>query len=941
MSNVRCGCCEGTKGLTPRSTANRPGLGALRYRVGTHADFLSTMLARLSSPEFPALGRFTTRDPRDFSIALLDAWAVAADVLTFYSERIANEGYLRTGTERRSILELARLVDYEVRPGVAASVYLAYGLEQGHEVVVPAGSPAQSVPGPGERAQTFETSEPVLARDTWSQMKLRTSRPQSIRALAGGSSALWLAGTDTGLTVGSVLVVQGATNQPQLRDVTAVEPDEEAKRTKVTIDSLPAAAVDLVEKISVEKLLASLATPPSRPPFSAARLARNLNQSLAPNADGTLKLLTGLRPVLASTLHKALGNADATDAPGVRVFAFRVQASLYGHNAGLEPAYEPPVIGGGEFPQENPKKGQPLPPSQWTEWPLAADEQPNAVFLERDYPGLLAGTAVAVRSPEHPEGQLFTATRVKTISRNAYAVPAKTTRVELDGNWRDPAADPGPDLGHLRQTTVYAEPEELELAEEPITDPLCGDLLELEDLHDGLTPGRLLVVSGERSDIAGTSGVPAAELVMVAEVSQDVAQVSGPGKNGSAEKVPLAGDRLHTLLRLATPLAYCYELDTVRVYGNVVHATHGETRHQVLGSGDGAKSLQRFTLQQSPLTHVSAVTPSGVESTLVVRVDDLRWHQARSLADLGPQDRRFITVTDDAGDTTVVFGTGERGARLPSGGENVRAVFRGGIGAPGNVRAGQISVLTSKPLGVKEVVNPLAATGGADPESRDQARENAPLAVKALDRLVSVQDYADFARMFAGVGKASASRLTDGRRQFVLVTVAGAAGSPIGADSDLLHNLELALRRFGDPSLPVQVAVRELLALVVVASVGLHPDHQWESVEPRLRATLLEAFGFDRALAQDVTSSEVLRVMHRVPGVASVDLDILDAVPDGATVQDLRHLTDPANPDKLRLRHRVHAAPARSRPTRPAQLAVLLPDAAETLLLRLQTVPSS
>jgi hypothetical protein len=30
-------------------TANRPGLPALSYRVGTHATFLATMLARLSN----------------------------------------------------------------------------------------------------------------------------------------------------------------------------------------------------------------------------------------------------------------------------------------------------------------------------------------------------------------------------------------------------------------------------------------------------------------------------------------------------------------------------------------------------------------------------------------------------------------------------------------------------------------------------------------------------------------------------------------------------------------------------------------------------------------------------------------------------------------------------------------------------------------------------
>lgn len=938
MTNGRCGCCEGVERRTPASTVSRPGLSALHYRVGTHADFLATMLAQLSSPELPALRRLSTRDRRDFSIALLDAWAAAADVLTFYTERIANEGYLRTATERRSILELARLIDYQVRPGVAASVYLAYGLEQGHEVVIPAGSPAQSVPGPGERAQTFETTEPVRARDTWSQMKVRTSRRQSLGDLAGGSSTLWLAGTDTGLAPGSQLLVVIGPELKLLRRVTAVAPDDQAKRTKVTVDALPVPPARDTEKVEMTKLLQSLAKPPGRSPASAARLGRRLDKTFAANGDGNLKLLGGLRPTLASTLYPALANANATDPLDVRVFAFRVEAPLFGHNTGLEPAYEPPTIGGGEFPSVNPKKGQPLPPSQWTDWPLAADEAAHVLFLDNAYPGVLARTTVVVRTPDEA-GLICEATGVRTISRNAYSIPGKTTRIELDRQWRDTSVVPPHTLGHLRRTTVYAQPQELALAEEPIPGPLCGDALELDDLHDGLEPGRWLVVAGERADIAGVTGVPAAELVMISEVVQDVARVSASGKDGGSEKVPLHGDRRHTFLRLADAgLAYCYRLDTVRVYGNIVLATHGETRHQVLGSGDGSKSMPRFVLQQPPLTHVSAPTPSGIESTLVVRVDDLRWHQVRSLADLKPKDRGFVTLTDDAATTTVVFGTGERGARLPSGAENVRAVFRSGIGRSGNVRAGQISVLTAKPLGVKEVVNPLPATGGADPESRDQARENAPLAVKALDRLVSVQDYADFARMFAGVGKASASRLSDGRRQFVLVTVAGAGDIPIAEDSDLLRNLDAALRRFGDPSLPVEVKVREVLALVVVASLRLHPDHEWESVEPKLRAALLDAFGFDRrSLAQDVTSSEVLQVMHRVRGVASVDLDLLDAVRGGATATELDTLTDPANPDHLRLLHRVPAAPARARPTRPAELAVLLPGVPEMLILQVQT----
>ena len=109
---------------------------------------------------------------------------------------------------------------------------------------------------------------------------------------------------------------------------------------------------------------------------------------------------------------------------------------------------------------------------------------------------------------------------------------------------------------------------------------------------------------------------------------------------------------------------------------------------------------------------------------------------------------------DDDGRTTVQFGDGINGARLPTGQNNVRAEYRKGTGLGGLVEAGQLSQLLSRPLGLKEVVNPEDAEGAEDPESRDDARKNAPTTVLTLDRAVSLQDYEDFARTFAGVAKA-------------------------------------------------------------------------------------------------------------------------------------------------------------------------------------------
>jgi len=192
-----CGCCQGTQILTPVAIENRPGLPAIGFRAGTHGSFFETTKARLSTmtvnvtdttgtqtKTLQPLLALTTRDTTDLSIALLDSWATVAEVLTFYQERIANEGYLRTATERESVLELARLIGYELRPGVAASVFLAYTIDnnQTKPVLLPAGSGSQSIPlqNTTELPQPFETSADITAQKEWNDLQVRLSSPQNI-----------------------------------------------------------------------------------------------------------------------------------------------------------------------------------------------------------------------------------------------------------------------------------------------------------------------------------------------------------------------------------------------------------------------------------------------------------------------------------------------------------------------------------------------------------------------------------------------------------------------------------------------------------------------------------------------------------------------------------------------------------------------------------------
>jgi len=378
-----------------------------------------------------------------------------------------------------------------------------------------------------------------------------------------------------------------------------------------------------------------------------------------------------------------------------------------------------------------------------------------------------------------------------------------------------------------------------------------------------------------KAGIDTVSGVTAAPAAPSQSASREAAATGEP----TSEVVTLLkaepdGDL--TRLVFATALKSIYRRDSVTLYGNVAQATHGETVKEVLGSGNASQPFQSFTLKQSPLTHVSAATPSGAESTLEVRVNDLLWREVRTLYGHGPHERIYVCRTDDQGKTTVQFGDGRSGARLPTGQDNVRAVYRKGIGAGGLVRAEQLKLLMSRPLGLKDVTNPIEATGAADRESADEARRNAPLTVLTLDRIVSLRDYEDFCRAYAGVAKALATWTWDGERRGVFVTVAGPKGAKIRSDSDTYKNLLSAMQKAGDPRISIRVDSYRPAFFKISAKVKCDPDRETEKVLKAIEKPLRSHFSFDeRDFGQGVTLSEVIGVIQSVAGVIAVYVDAL------------------------------------------------------------------
>jgi predicted phage baseplate assembly protein len=355
------------------------GPPALPYRPGDRSRFLARLLADLASAEL-ADGRpfgLRTLALSDATVALLDAWATVADVIAFYQERIATEGFLRTATQPGSLLAIAQLTGYRPRPGLAASVYLAYRLQPDPAdtaVVLPAGLLAQSVPGTGELPQTFETTADLVARPSWNTLPVRTTGPVTLPDGVTALTTLAFQGVTTGLTANTVILLGlGEGTPPVPVVVQAVSVDTAKKVTSVTLQPPPAASAPIPAERSVpaelsvpsepsppsesrgdgevppddgevppddgevppittalNDLLPGLRKQPAPPPSSAAALNRSPQTVFAAGSDALPRLVAALDPGLSATLYKALGSTVIGQPQVTSAQALRAQAMPFG-----------------------------------------------------------------------------------------------------------------------------------------------------------------------------------------------------------------------------------------------------------------------------------------------------------------------------------------------------------------------------------------------------------------------------------------------------------------------------------------------------------------------------------------------------------------------------------------------------------------------------------
>lgn len=136
--------------MTTPNRLNAP----IDYTSKDYASFVDLM----STDALTKLPEWTSRSQNDFGMVLIEEFAYLGDILSVYTDRIANEAYLPTATLRSSILNLAYLLDYRPDTGQAAIVSLRIGVQAGTgSVLIPRKSQFASTGDSSALQVIFET----------------------------------------------------------------------------------------------------------------------------------------------------------------------------------------------------------------------------------------------------------------------------------------------------------------------------------------------------------------------------------------------------------------------------------------------------------------------------------------------------------------------------------------------------------------------------------------------------------------------------------------------------------------------------------------------------------------------------------------------------------------------------------------------------------------
>lgn len=133
------------------------------------------------------------RGEDDLGMALLELFAYVGDQLSYYQDRVHNEGYLRSAFQYESVRRLLSLVDYRMDPGSAARVLLMAKTKS--TKLLPAGFVIKTTSSDQHDSVVFETSAPQVLYHELNDIPLRFDAPSadtSNQAVLAGTFDAWL-----------------------------------------------------------------------------------------------------------------------------------------------------------------------------------------------------------------------------------------------------------------------------------------------------------------------------------------------------------------------------------------------------------------------------------------------------------------------------------------------------------------------------------------------------------------------------------------------------------------------------------------------------------------------------------------------------------------------------------------------------------------------------
>jgi len=302
----------------------------------------------------------------------------------------------------------------------------------------------------------------------------------------------------------------------------------------------------------------------------------------------------------------------------------------------------------------------------------------------------------------------------------------------------------------------------------------------------------------------------------------------------------------------------------------------GDVSGELVGTSDG--TINQYYLLSQAFVDVTSIAVYVASGNYYVT-----WQQVDNLNDWSNVSTVYTTSTDEDGYTYIVFGDGVSGA-IPPQDSKIKVAYFAGAGAEGNIEANGLeyfyfpTISSAAQTDIKtyiDISHP-AATGGSDPESSDSIRSNAPRALRAMNRAVTLQDFIDLSVAVPGVAKANATAdIWSSVNVYVAPTASDYSVAPVVSDS-LLTSVASSLTSKCQIGASVQVSSATYKTIYLEITYSILDNFSQDAVATALKATLTDVYAYKNVqFGQTIMASDIEYICRNVSGVNTAKVTAL------------------------------------------------------------------